>query len=443
MCGCVQVNGDGDASNHRWSLVGTGSTNKEGNKPALNQTKDDSLVELDVDENTLAGENIDSPVTATDQDTTTLTYEFDGPHADLFSFDTRSAQIRTKSPLNHEDARCGYVDGATPSTSCIYRVTVIVADGAGGSDATGVNIEVDDRVEPASAPARPTVRATEKSSTSLDVSWNAPANTGPAITGYDVEYRKGSELFSSDGVTVTGATATISGIDDDNNDEPWLAPNTTYEVRVRAKNGERDSAWSGTGTGRTNRANHQPIFDDRPGDSERGSEYTISRTIDENPRSGQVVGRVFADDADNDRLAYKLVESDDMDDAREELSKFTINETTGQIRTKAGETYNYEDLAENGTCGSLTEQDVGSDRCYTVKVEVRDGLDNDRVEDKDEAADDIITLKIGMRDRDEPPSVPTVTVTSPAPRHKRLSERAYKADCNLARQEHGSRYFRL
>ena len=32
-------------------------------------------LELDVDENTPAGENVDSPVTATDQDTTTLTYE--------------------------------------------------------------------------------------------------------------------------------------------------------------------------------------------------------------------------------------------------------------------------------------------------------------------------------------------------------------------------------
>ena len=29
-------------------------------------------------------------------------------------------------------------------------------------------------------------------------------------------------------------------------------------------------------------------------------------------------------------------------------------------------------------------------------------------------ADDSITVKIGVRDRDEPPSAPTVTVTSPA-----------------------------
>ena len=415
----VRVQARNDDGTGPWSLVGVGSTNKEDNNaPSFNE--EDSLVELDVDENTPTGENVDSPVTATDQDTTTLTYDLGGPHADLFNFNTRSGQIRTKAPLNHEDARCGYVDGATPATQCIYRVTVTVVDGAGGSDATGVNIEVDDRDEAPLAPARPTVRATEKSSTSLDVSWNAPANTGPAITTYDVEYREGTDSFSANGVTVTGTTtATISGTDRNSGTDPltpWLAANTSYEVRVRAKNGERDSAWSGTGTGRTNRANHQPIFDDRPGTgtgSERRSDYTISRTIDENPRSGHVVGRIFADDADNDRLTYKLVAADSPNEA--DVNKFTINETTGEIRTKAGVTYNYEDLEASGTCGTPRVEGVGSDdRCYTVKVEVRDGLDNDRVEDKDEAADDSITLKIGVRDRDEPPSKPTVTVTSPA-----------------------------
>ena len=144
------TNSDGEGL---WSFVGTGSTNKEGNSPpSFNET--DSLVERDVDENTPAGEDVDGAVTATDRNTTTLTYGLEGPHKDLFSFDTRSGQIRTKAPLNHEDARCGYVDTAN-TTKCIYRVTVTVVDRAGGSDATGVNIEVDDRVEPASAPARP------------------------------------------------------------------------------------------------------------------------------------------------------------------------------------------------------------------------------------------------------------------------------------------------
>ena len=103
---------------------------------------------------------------------------------------------------------------------------------------------------------------------------------------------------------IAGTSVTIVGLDDD----------TSYEVRVKADNDERASAWSATGTGRTNKANHDPIFDDRPGTgtgSARNStdDFTIWRTIDENPRSGQAVGRVFADDEDNDRLTYMLVES--------------------------------------------------------------------------------------------------------------------------------------
>ena len=50
------TNGDGAGL---WSFVGTGSTNKEGNSaPSFNEV--DSLVELDVDENTPAGENVDT-----------------------------------------------------------------------------------------------------------------------------------------------------------------------------------------------------------------------------------------------------------------------------------------------------------------------------------------------------------------------------------------------
>ena len=401
------TNGDGAGL---WSLVGTGSTNKEGNS-APSFDEDDSLVERDVDENTPAGENVDSPVTATDGDTTTLTYGLEGPHADLFSFDTRSGQIRTKAPLNHEDARCGYVERTTPATECIYRVTVTVVDRAGGSDATRVNIEVDDRAEPPSTPARPTVRATEKSSTSLDVSWTAPENIGPDIVDYDVQYRKGSEPFSDDncrGTTladncqdITGTNTTIIGLDND----------TTYEVRITAFNGERVSAWSASGTGRTNRANHQPIFDERPhsGDgSTRGSAFTVSRRVDENTGPGQLVGRVFADDEDNDSLTYKL--------SGDDAGRFDFDETTGQIRTKAGVAYDYEAITDSNTCDPLTTTDlakIGTDRCYTVTVEVRDGRDDDRVEVVETNPDDSVTVKIGVRDRDEPPAVPTVTVTAP------------------------------
>ena len=414
----MRVQATNDEGPGPWSYAGTGSTNKEGNSPPQSNDQTSPPTTRNVAENTPAGENVGNPVTATDQDTTTLTYKLNGPDAGMFNFDTRSAQIRTKASLNHEDQRCGYVDPNpdTPSstTTCTYRVTVIVVDRAGGSDATGVNILITDTIEAPSTPARPTVRAKEKSSTSLVVTWSAPANPGPPITGYDVEYRKGSEAFSDDDcgvmdqdncLNLTGTSVTIVELDDD----------TAYEVRVKAKNGERDGAWSATGTGRTNRENHEPIFDDRPGtgdESMRNNDFTVWRTIDENPRDGQVVGRVFADDEDNDSLTYKLVAP--TDSSQDDSDKFTINKTTGEIRTKEGLSYNYEAF-DTGTCVPLTEQQVGSDNCYTVEVEVRDGLDTNRVEEMMEAevADDSITVKIGVRDRDEPPAVPIVMVTSP------------------------------
>ena len=411
------VSGDGNGD---WSLVGTGSTNKEGNSPP--QYAPTASTTRTVTENTPAGENAGIPVTATDQDTITLTYTMGGPDADLFNFETRTGQIRTKAPLNHEDPRCGYVNpdaGDTPTTTtttCTYSVTVIVDDNAGGTDAIGINVQVSDVIETPSTPARPTARATVDSSTKLDVTWTAPENMGPGIVNYDVQYRKGSENFSDDncgtGTTdscqdITGTSITITGLQDD----------TTYEIVVRANNGEGDSVWSSPGSGRTNRANHDPIFDERPhtgtGSTRETTDpqFTVSRRIDENARSGQVVGTVRADDEDNDRLTYTLVAPNSGTD---DSGKFTIDASTGQIRTKAGVTYNYESVGD-ATCAPLTDTlQIGSDRCYRLDVEVRDGLNDDRAEVEETDPDDIIALRIGVRDRDEPPAVPTVTVTSPA-----------------------------
>ena len=44
--------------------------------------------------------------------------------------------------------------------------------------------------EPPAAPAAPRVTATSGSGWSLEVTWNAPRNEGPPITGYQIRYRK-------------------------------------------------------------------------------------------------------------------------------------------------------------------------------------------------------------------------------------------------------------
>ena len=64
-------------------------------------------------------------------------------------------------------------------------------DGDGGSASIEVTISVTDVDEPPSAPGAPRVTATKDTGQSLDVTWNAPRNTGkPPITDYDIQYRK-------------------------------------------------------------------------------------------------------------------------------------------------------------------------------------------------------------------------------------------------------------
>ena len=400
-----------------WSLVGIGSTNKEGNsRPSFTQT---APYTLNMAENSSSAQSVGVRVTADDADSRTLSYRFEGRDAGLFDFNSSTGQIRTKRGVtyNHEDPACGY-PGAGPNTACTYYVTVVALDGAGGSDALRVAISVTDRTELPSAPARPTVRPTANSRTSLDVSWSEPVNTGPAITLYSVEYRlkDSGNTFSTDGVVVTGATAKISGTDSNNDNAPWLTAGASYEVRVRATSDEGTGGWSPFGTGNTNAGNREPVFRDRNIDvTPVGIDATTERELNENTSPGRPVGRpVAADDGDGDKRTYKLVAAIPDDDASEAAAaKFDINDSTGQIMTK--ESPNHEDEG----CGYVSTNDTPTSTTattctYTVVVEVRDGLDANRVKEADETtADDIITVEITVKDLVEIPSVPTVIVTSP------------------------------
>ena len=66
---------------------------------------------------------------------------------------------------------------------------------------------------PRQAPAAPEVSATADSLTSIDVSWTAPMNAGPAIGDYDVEYRQTGTTDWTSHAHVGAATATaIAGL---------------------------------------------------------------------------------------------------------------------------------------------------------------------------------------------------------------------------------------
>ena len=182
-----------------------------------------------VAENTAAGGSVGAPVAATDPDGDALTYTLAGADAASFTIDANGQiSVGTDTALDFE--------GGTAS----YALTVQVGDGKDGAgepdtavDATvAVTVNVSDVPEP---PGQPNAPSLTPGTTSLAASWTEPDNTGPAITDYDVEYRKdGAADWTDASFAGTATTTTLSG----------LKAGTAYEVRVRAASDEGTGAWS-------------------------------------------------------------------------------------------------------------------------------------------------------------------------------------------------------
>ena len=212
-------------------------TNGTGNAaPAFaNDAASRSFIETVGDAVVTTEGNVGAVVTATDTDNDTLTYSLEGTDAAKFDIDPSSGQIRTKAGETYDR-----------EAKASYSVTVKADDGDGESDTVEVTITVDNAVETPVAPDAPAVSATSGSTTSLDVSWTAPGNTGrPAISGYKLRYRVGScGGWTAHSHTGTGTTATIAS----------LTADTPYEAQVRAVNADGDGAWSASGSATTGTA---------------------------------------------------------------------------------------------------------------------------------------------------------------------------------------------
>ena len=255
-------------------------------------------------ENTPPGENIGLPVTATAADGGPLSYTLEGTDASSFDIDVQGGQIRTKSGVTYDH-----------ETKSSYFVIVKAEDDGGASGTIAVTILVTDVAEKPTTPEAPMVTAPDGSRTSLLVTWTAPdTNGGPPLTDYDVQYRQGASGGWNDWVHDGTPTATTI---------TELTPHTGYEVRVRAFNDEAWSDWSPPGSGRTNNA--VPAFADA--DTTRG--------LPENTPPGVNIGApVTAADPDGDPLAYTLEGAD--------AASFDIDSGTGQLRTRAGVSYDHE-----------------------------------------------------------------------------------------------------
>ena len=308
-----------------WSSSGSGRPDPD---PANNlPVYTGGVRNFTVPENSAGGVNVGTPVTATDPDRDPLTYSLEGADSASFEIVSVSGQIQTKADVDYN----------YEATKNSYSVTVRAADDRGGSDTESVTIAVTDSGddEPPETPDAPTVEAASNSSTSLDVSWTAPENPGPAITDYDYQYKETSSSSWTvvDNTTITRTSATIS----------LLNPQTSYDVQVRAGNADGMSGWSGTGTGSTS----EPIDNRAPVFSEGAS---TTRIVSETAQASSPVGApVTATDADNDTLVYSLDGTD--------ASSFDITSSSGQLLVGAGtvldasvkSTYSVTVVADDGT----------------------------------------------------------------------------------------------
>ena len=174
-------------------------------------------------ENTAPNQNVGLPITAADGDS--LTYTFDGPDMDRFTFTPSTAQLRTKSGQTYDY-----------ETHELFVVRVTADDGNSGTKTANVVIYVRDLAEPPQAPTNLTL--VQAYPTSMALSWTPPDNTGrPAITGYDLQYKKSNESTWTAGLQgITETSDSITGLD----------PSTSYHVQVRANNDDGNGPWSST-----------------------------------------------------------------------------------------------------------------------------------------------------------------------------------------------------
>ena len=255
-----------------------------------------------VAENTSAGTDIGSPVSATDEDEDILTYTLSGADAASFGIISTTGQLQTHAPLDYEKKNT-------------YAVTVTVSDGS-ATDAISVTIDVTDVVEN-NDPV-----FVEGSATEREIPENTPAgrNIGGPVSATDLDEAdvltyslSGADAASFGIVSTTGQLRTRAPLD--------YEKKNTYSVAVHVSDGNGGTDSIGVAINVTDvEENNAPVFVE-------GS--ATERSIPENTPAGRNIGApvTATDEDEEDVLTYSLSGAD--------AASFGIVSTTGQLRTRA------------------------------------------------------------------------------------------------------------
>ena len=247
-------------------------------------------------------------------------------------------------------------DAGDTAQNNTYVVEVTATSGTGAREMTAtqtITVTVTD--VGGEVPGAPDLPALDRDvSTRVLVTYTAPANPGPPITGYSVRYRRTDTdpvgSWSSSRCAAQPRrehTFSCSG----------LVASGHYAFQVRAENADGAGAWSGSAV----TDNDPPVFDtDLSGKS---------WAVPENTGPGVNVGDpVTATDPDNGAVTYYLEKRFSTDPT----PPFTIGNTTGQLATKTGHTYDHEARPQGYTFYVVAKDPAGGIARFNLSVPITD-----------------------------------------------------------------------
>ena len=292
----------------------------------------DSIIEIEIPENTAANQPVGDPITATDAEMTTITYALSGTDADKFTFKTSTAQISTSSEVEYN------FEGDQTS----YSITVTATDEHNGTTTKEVTVTLTDVEEPPAAPNAPT--KTEQTSTSFTIKWEEPENTGPPITGYAVQFKSGSSPEWTDHIHDDTSRSSIIAN---------LQPSKKFQAHVNATNDEGTSPWSEELTISTS-TNRPPVIRPPTNQDPNFVNNSYLFEIPEDAAPSTTVGTISAQDPENSTITYSIPSTGDAD-------SFAIDSQSGLITTADNAAFDYETKTSYTFQVSASDPHGGSD----------------------------------------------------------------------------------